>query len=205
MRSRNPSAGTQEAIHASIKELANDCDGLPIAALLNRTSENDLKASKPALSPIPAPAVVDAVVVPVEKQIPVVVVPPGATRRLLTTKTAASLASKVGVSQRLSVAVLPPQPVVPRQPPIEFSVNPDMTSNENSNFFADVSSYPVRREGLPDVDVVQNTRVSLSNTVSRVAMLLSPNRDDNSVGGMYKGTRRNRPSFMGNLNTLGGG
>jgi len=184
---RNPSAGTQEAIHASIKELASG-DSLPIAAILNRTSENDLKASKPALSPIPV--VLDAVVVKATPS----AAPVG--RRLLTTKTAASLTRPPGI-QGLSVAVLPPQPVVPRVPSLDFSVSnqPVLKTDENSNFFADVSSYPVRREGLPDMDVVQNTRVSLSNTVSRVAMLLSPGRDDNS--GIYKGARRNRPSFIG--------
>ena len=69
------------------------------------------------------------------------------------------------------------------------------SSKEDEGFFAN-TSYPVRREGMPDPSDFYNSRQSLSNTISRVAHLLSPARDDTPAS-IYRGARRNRPSFMG--------
>lgn len=182
IKSRRPSSTTQDALHSSIKALAVD-NALPIAALITRQS-GDLTASKPKLSPIPSP-VVDVVVLPAEtaSAASVAKAPSLPTRRLLTTKGTASIVSSrsIPVPQAgLSVA-LPGPPIVTRK-----------NSLENG-----AESYPVRREGLPDPEISMNTRVSLSNTISRVAMMLSPSRDDKNSGSIYTGNRGSRTSFLG--------
>ena len=186
-KSRRPSTTTQDALHTSIKALVGDDNALPIAALITRLS-GDLTASKPKLSPIPSP-VVDVVVVPADtpKTAGGGTIPSAPKRRLLTTKGTASIVSGRGVSvpqAGLSVAVSGP-PIPTRKNSLEGTSD----------------SYPVRREGLPDPEVSLNTRVSLSNTISRVAMLLSPSRDDNNPGSAYMGSRRNRMSVIGSLET----
>jgi hypothetical protein len=177
-KSRRPSANTQDAIHTSIKALAGD-NSVPIAALITRQS-GDLTASKPKLSPLPSP-VVDVVVVPASSESIVKPVTSAPTRRILTTRGTASIVSARNTSipqASLSVAVSGP-PIPTRKNSLEGQTD----------------SYPVRREGLPDPDFTMNTRVSLSNTISRVAMMLSPSRDDSTSASAFMGARR-RASFV---------
>ena len=68
---------------------------------------------------------------------------------------------------------------------------PTRKSEENLDFAAS-RFYPSRNEDSFPNYAVLNSRQSLSNTISRVAMLLSPTKEEN---GIYKGTRRGMPSL----------
>ena len=192
--SRKPSL-TKELLNSTLSNLSGSgSTAPPLVAIINRGSGRDLTASRPKLSPSVAP-VIDVLVTPVTAE-PTdnssALTPSHASgpprRPFLITPNPHTRRSKADLL--VSVSTGATAKALPTKPPSEENKK----SDENSNFFAN-RSYPSRNQEEPyPTYALLNSRQSLSNTISRVAMLLSPSKEDGST--IYKGARRNRPSFV---------
>jgi len=196
--SRRPSL-TKEQLNSTLSNLAGNT-APPLVAIINRGAGRDLTASKPKLSPALAPSI-DVLVTPVadtgknekdHRSSEPPITPSNALgpprRPFLITPNAHARKTQsdllVSVVPRLSLGTS--KALVK---PSEGKKN----SDENANFFTN-RAYPSRNNDEPFSNYgILNSRQSLSNTISRVAMLLSPSKDDGST--IYKGIRMNRPSF----------
>lgn len=203
--SRRPSL-SKELLNSTLSNLNAGSTAPPLVAIINRGSGRDLTASKPKLSPSFAPASIDVLVTPVvnepdlsvKHEQPPLTTPSNAAaqprRPFLITPNSSSHA-RGKTSADLLVSVVPrlslgTSKAVPPNPTTKLAEN----SDENDNFFSN-RPYPNRNhEEQYSSYALLNSRQSLSNTISRVAMLLSPSKEDGST--IYKGARRNRPSFV---------
>jgi hypothetical protein len=207
---------TREQLQSSLSNLGSPA-APPLVAIINRGfTGRDLTASKPKLSPVPAP-VIDVSVTPAvsppttpEKPKPpienVLKPPPfppviDTSRRVLSVKDLMTGTPGRTPTNRPHILITPHGGGANKsRPDISISVLPGMSkpdsgrqqiSAENGPPLAN-KLYPSRNDdGFPNYAVL-NSRQSLSNTISRVAMLLSPSKDDGSI---YKGTRRRVPSL----------
>ena len=209
---------TREQLQSSLSSLGSP-SAPPLVAIINRGgTRGDLTASKPKLSPVISP-VIDVLVTPAvsppatpkPSAEPPLKPPPFAlidgSKRIVSMKelSASGVTKTAGVlpARRHQLLITPQGSNRTARPDVSVSVlaggpvapSPEedpKKEEENVNFFAQSRPYPSRSEEFYPNYAVLNSRQSLSNTISRVAMLLSPSKDD---GGIYKGTRRRVPSL----------
>ena len=218
--SRRPSI-SREQLQSSLSNLTSSM-APPLVAIINRGSgRGDLTASRPKLSPVITP-MIDVLVTPVgspprsPKSNPI--------QRLPSKETLQAPAKTPGKpvlgASRRSLLITPhgkkdakSDITASLMPHVSFGVAPEphrqsdmlvrdvsastekKTSDENANFFTNRGYLDRNNEEKYPNYAMLNSRQSLSNTISRVALLLSPPKDDGSSS-IYRGTRRSRPSFI---------
>jgi hypothetical protein len=210
---------TKEQLQSSLSSLGSPA-APPLVAIINRGTGKDLTASRPKLSPLVSP-VIDFTVTPAisppetpkasESSLrpPPFVAQDGSRRTLSVKELGSSITSKslVPPLARKPHMLITPQGSLKQssRPEITFSVSSGVIpvptdqsdhsrrSDENAAFIAP-RAYPSRNEEFFPNYAVLNSRQSLSNTISRVAMLLSPGKDEGGSA-LYKGTRRRVPSL----------
>ena len=187
--SRNSSSRpslTKEQLQSSLSNLGSPA-APPLVAIINRGTGKDLTASKPKLSPIITP-IIDVMVTPVGSPplSPQPERPKEPPRRQLSARDLGGTPIKPALTKR-HLLITPGGGIRHSRPDIAVSVIPGVSherkrssgdkADETPNFFA-TRAYPSRNEDVFPNYAVLNSRQSLSNTISRVAMLLSPNKEE---------------------------
>ena len=213
-----PPSFTREQLQSSLSTLGSPT-APPLVAIINRGgTRGDLTASKPKLSPIISP-VIDIMVTPAVsppsspkagageaslKPLPFASIE-GSHRTLSVKELAGGTVTKTAGAlppvRKQHLLITPQGNNRTSRPGVTVSVLASgeaeaKKEDENISFFATAKAYPSRNEEFYPNYAVLNSRQSLSNTISRVAMLLSPTKED---GGIYQGTRRRLPSLTSDI------
>lgn len=213
---------TKEQVQNSLSNLSSSSSASapPLVAIINRGTGKDLTASRPKLSPVISPTL-EVIVTEVAVPSPSEPTSPKYVDELFKLKQERPVLPDVNRASQVVLPrhplssstrrslLLVPQPsrkpraditvsVIPRASRIspEETKSEERAGGENTSFFAN-SHYPSRNaqdsnQVYPNYGLL-NSRQSLSNTISRVAMLLSPGKDDGT--GIYKTGRKSRPSL----------